>query len=139
VSQTRTANLVVNHAVSVRQNPCAIISNSIQKVLPCHFKTLSVIGQAKSFGQITYCLWCRGGFRLSYPTPLVTEITVLILSKCPIGSRNPPDLIRADPLNPCHPRSILSQNEFARNLPEIFPYRAIVIFFVQVYSPAWIV
>jgi len=36
-----------------------------------------------------------------------------LLSKYPIGSRNPPDLKRADPLNL---RSILSQNEFASSI-----------------------
>ena len=34
-------------------------------------------------------------------------------SEYPIYPGNPPDLTRADPLNPRHPRSILPQNEFA--------------------------
>jgi hypothetical protein len=43
--------------------------------------------------------FCRGGFRLSCPMHLVTEITTLFTLKCSIGSRNPPDLTREDPLN----------------------------------------
>ena len=50
---------------------------------------------------------------MSYSTPLVIEITVLLLSKCCIGSRNLPNLAREDPPNSHYPRSILYQNEFA--------------------------
>ncbi len=72
---------------------------------------------------------CRGGFRSSSSTPLPIEITVLLLPKCLIGSRNPPDAVNSVRLSRSRPKSGIQQNPGSpisigisiRNVTRIFP------------------